>query len=160
MIGKKIGGTLYIHKSALDVLNIHMMNAIGSATFCLEEPFKFEIIKINMKAGIVSFIDSPDWDESRNPTVGDSISVNINTGKCTRRKGGSQVYHKKYLFVKPDYEGFDINEAKEWSDYWENHPAVARIKSREKHFRSMIGSKEYWEDYVLQAIADYEREMS
>ena len=43
--------------------------------------------------------------------------MNLETGEI--KEGYSNtIYHHKWLFVKDDYTGFDIDESYEWSKEW------------------------------------------
>ena len=53
------------------------------------------------------------------------------------------IYHHKWLFVKDDYDGFDVEESKTRSRAW---MALTDID------RTRIGKKSYWEGTVVQRL--------
>ena len=59
----------------------------------------------------------------------------------TRQKTIPQIYHHKWLFVKDDYKGFDVEESKKRSIKW--------LSVSDKINMSKIGYKNYWENEVL-----------
>lgn len=114
----------------------------------MKDFMEVEIVKVDVKNNKVSFIKSPDWDTAREPLVGDAYMIDLNenaplrkrTVKITKSKG--QIYHHKWMFVADDYQGFDIEESKKWSEKWQSViPAERGIKSR-------IGYKKYWDEYL------------
>lgn len=122
----------------------------------MKDFMEVEIVKVDVKNNKVSFIKSPDWDIAREPLVGDAYMIDLNenaplrkrTVKITKSKG--QIYHHKWMFVADDYQGFDIEESKKWSEKWQSViPAERGIKSR-------IGYKKYWDEYLKKYGLDVE----
>ena len=113
----------------------------------------FCILKVDLKNKSVSFIESPDWNSAQEPTVGDSHKITLCDGdityttchgdvvtgtyKLTKQKKNPQLYHHKWTFVAPDYNGFDIEESKAWSDKW--------LSVVPKSYKNKIGYKSNWE---------------
>ena len=97
------------------------------------------MIKKNNK---VSFIASPDWDTAREPLVGDSYVTDIFDVQFKTIKSKGQIYHHKWMFVSDDYNGFNIQESKEWSDIW------TKILPRNREVKSRIGYKKYWNEIL------------
>ena len=143
-MAKKIGGVLYVHRSALDTEG-HKL--VSKASKLIPNDFAYEVLKINPKANEVSFVASEDWNTSPEPIVGDSYKVNIDTGKVTFRKGrvkNPQIYHHKWMFVNDDYKGFDVEESKLRSELWQNSDIDYDIKK--------IGNFDYWNEIVLKKL--------
>lgn len=151
---KKIGGCVYMHMSIRAGACEQIKNMVADAervfrkVVGIKDFMDIEIIKVDIKNNKVSFIKSPDWDTAREPLVGDAYMIDLNedtplkkrTVKITKSKG--QIYHHKWMFVADDYEGFDIEESKRWSEEWQSViPADRKIKSR-------IGYKKYWDEYL------------
>jgi len=153
-IGKKVGTNLYIHKSAVDTLIAEELKLVNQKKKHLPVGFAYAIIKLDLSAKTASFLQSPDWDTASEPCVGDSITVKADNATSFRKATTKKViYHHKWLFVKDSYQGFDVEKAKRWSEYWENHPHVMRLKAdRDERFKSRIGSYEYWKANVLDKI--------
>lgn len=142
-VGKKMGDDLYFHKDyVLEYIGDYFYNKVKSI---LPKGFNFNIIKYNEKYGSISFIDSPDFDIADEPIVGDSYKITTD-GKITftRRKSVPQIYHHKWLFVKDDYKGFDVEQSKERSKKWLEYSDIINM--------SKIGYQNYWNDEVLPLI--------
>ena len=139
-VGKKMGDDLYFHKMYVDeYVDLNFYNKLKSF---LPEGFQFNIIKYNDKFKTISFINSPDFDRADEPIVGDAIKVREDgTITMTRQKRIPQIYHHKWLFVKDDYKGFDINKSKKRSEEW--------LQVSDKINMSKIGTLNYWQDVVI-----------
>lgn len=135
-VGKLIGGCLYIHKKYEDILS----DALLSKAKGVINDFEYTIIKHNTKTNGLTFIDSPDFDTSPNPIVGASILIR-NDGTIRKMSPLSDpwIYHHKWLMVKDDYEGFDVEESKKYSIKW------MKLKPN----KSRIGKKSYWDKNIL-----------
>lgn len=143
---KKIGGSIYIHKSNLEelkeIIEENIFLRIMEASKNLPDSFNFEIIKYNKKDNKVSFIDSSDWNTAREPLVGDSYVTFIDDFNFKLIKSKGQIYHHKWMFVSNDYNGFDIEESKNWSKVWTD------VIPNEKSIKSRIGYKKYWDEIL------------
>ena len=140
---KKVGNTYYVHKSNIqELLDILPEDKYKREIISLYEyrqspaSLPYEVVKYDVKQHKLSFIDSPDWNTSLEPIVGDSWCWNFETNKITCRKGGVTVYHSKELFVSDDYNGFDIEKAKERTKLWSSLVS--------KDDKKKIGNKKFW----------------
>lgn len=135
---KKVGYCYYAHRWSIHGFPKTAQDLIFTAFNKL--PIKFHdyaIVKVDMKTESVSFIRSYDFDTAREPTVGNGVKVS-KEGIITYTKEKGQIYHHKWMFVEPLYNGFDVEESKEWSRIWqEKIPCTREIKSR-------IGYRKYW----------------
>ena len=98
------------------------------------------VLKFDRLKQSISIIDTPDWDTENEPTVGDSICCFYDSNgelQAKKIKGKNQIYHNKWQFVQPDYDGFDVEEAKERTELWNSIPDINKHKSR-------IGYRDYW----------------
>lgn len=158
MIGKKVGTNLYIHSSMIYTLPEEVRDYISElkALFFMEKWGKdFNIVKYDVKTNDVSFIFSPDFDTSDEPLV--DIVYNIKNKHLakiidytTRDEAKRQIYHHKWTMVGEDYEGFDVKNSKNRSDWWENHPVVLERKKNDKTFKSRIGMYGYWKELMTE----------
>lgn len=142
---KKIGGAIYIHRSNIDELTDEQFELVENAlTFLAKSQYpvnSYDIIKIDIKNIAVTFIESEDWDNAREPIVGDAYRVNADGNiKLIKKKNNPQIYHHKWMFVASDYTGFDVEESKAWSTKWQS--------TIPKGHGSKIGYKNYWEDLL------------
>jgi SAM-dependent methyltransferase len=150
IIGKHMPGDRYLHK---DYLPEGIREQVERSKSLLPEGHTYNIVKLG-KDGSISFINSPDFDTSDEPIVGDAYKVSRD-GKVTRtkQKADPQIYHHKWQMVGNDYKGFDVQKAKERSQFWTEHPAFLRKMSEEYRLSSKIGTKSKW-DEVLKYIDD------
>lgn len=98
------------------------------------------VLKFDSLTNKISFISTPDWDIENEPTVGDSICAWIDSNgefQAKKMKCKNQIYHNKWQFVQPDYNGFDVEDAKERTKLWNSIPDINKHKSR-------IGYRNYW----------------
>lgn len=142
---KKIGGAIYIHRSNVDELTQEQLDLVWDRWAMLADTDypcnSFEVIKI--KNDTVSFIECEGWDELREPVVGNAYNVKADGSvKLTKkRKNNPQIYHHKWMFVPEDYEGFDVEESKEWSKKW--------LSVVPKGLSSSLGSINNWKKFLL-----------
>ena len=143
-VGKKIGNDLYVHKSAEDVIPVDILNNARR----LIGDFPYDVVKYNKKDNSISFIESPDFDTSPEPIIGNSIKVNADGSVSKPRKGGNVIYHHKWNMVRPDYDGFDYNESMLRSAQWTSALEGTGIN------RNKIGNKNYWDSNVLPLLGE------
>lgn len=142
-IGKRQPDTIYVHKEYTKEAGVPQ-DLLDTAKKHLPKDHQYEVIKYNYKDGSISFIGSPDFNESPEPIVGDAIKVNAD-GKLTitKQKKDPQIYHHKWEMVGDDYSGFDVEESKERSRRWRE------VVAGDKAVLSRIGTKSYWEREVV-----------
>jgi len=131
--GKKMGNVVYIHKNYETYLPSEPLTKNRKM---LPKGFKYTIIKWDKKDNSMSFIESVDFDISNEPTVDNSYKVSNGVIKFRSKPKRDQIYHHKWMFVKPSYKGFDYIESKLRSLKW--------YKKYEYDSR-MIGYKDYWD---------------
>lgn len=158
-VGKKIGGDFYIHKSAIDTLPQSTIDRITEAYHHAYRDYPDQVSTYNLiKIGSmkISLIYASNWDDFPEPNIEYSINVaQDGTTKFLDFSKKDVIYHHKWLFVKDDYTGFDVEESKRWSAYWLNHPKVKEMKANKaEHFSSRIGNYPYWREHVLNKISN------
>ena len=133
---KKVGYALYTHKSNLNELYMKLNKEdINRLNHILEiNTFPYEIIKFDR--GNISLIECDTWNILNEPIVGDSHLYKLD-GTIKLIKGNKMVYHSKELFVNSNYDGFDINKAKQRTIEWNNIPNIKSLKNK-------IGYKDFW----------------
>ena len=142
-IGKKMGHDLYVHKDYVGQTPIPQ-DALQAAMSKLPSGYDFTAVKYNSKDGSFSFIQSPDFDTADEPTVGMSVKVSADGNvKQTRPPSDPWIWHNKWMWVGDDYQGFDVDKAKERSKHWKNYIGVNRDVS------SRIGKKSYWDQNIV-----------
>jgi hypothetical protein len=134
-VGKQMGDFVYFHKSMRGLIDQeHLNNALS----LIPSDFKYDVIKFNVKSGVISFIESKDFDTADEPTVGKSYCVDFNAKKVsvTKEKVDPQIYHHKWLFVLDNYRKFDVVESKIRTISWYTMENIEKSK---------IGAISYWQ---------------
>ena len=119
-VGKEIGGDIYFHRSyAREILPedvwYHAIEALK-----IEYPDfynSYNCIRYSPKTQKVSFQEVPDFDTAREPVVGDYVTVDTNTGKISTGHS-NYIFHHKWLWVKNNYDGFNVSDSWNWSKQW------------------------------------------
>jgi len=136
-VGKRMGRVIYIHKNYMS--DVVPEKTLKAALLCLPHGFRFEVVKYDLSNQCLSFISSSDWNEADEPTVGEAYRVRRG-GHLKRIPPSGKIYHHKWLFVKGDYEGFNVEESFERSRRW---LALSNVDM------SRIGSAEFWNTHVV-----------
>ena len=138
-VGKVIGGAVYVHvRYVLDVVPPDLLAKAGA----LVVGFNWMAVRYDPKKGTVRFDEAPDFDSAREPRTGYMVTVFPN-GTTRNSKGSAdlpsspsdRIWHHKWMWVRDDYNGFDVAESKRWSGVW-----PLRIKNKSK-----IGTRALWE---------------
>ena len=136
-VGKRIGGALYVHADYVDDIPFNFSEYID-ALYQFDKDFHYNVIKWDKKKGNVTFFHSPEFNTVHEPSAGDYVTIKKNF--TAKKAYTSQIWHHKWLWVKDDYKGFDVEESFNRSKQWLQLPNIEFAK---------IGNKEYWEkEYV------------
>jgi len=113
-VGKQIGQQIYAHKLYMN--QIIPQDILKKA---LEQmpSFKFNTIVWNKKEKTIRFDSAENFNTAREPTAGEYIKVNYKTNSIKKGVTNS-IWHHKWMWVKDDYKGFDVQESFEWSKKW------------------------------------------
>ena len=140
-VGKEIGGKLYIHKKYEYIIpHIEAIKAFVKKHSPGFSDDSYNVISYDKINEAYSFIEAKDFDTADEPTVGTYRLACINGAHVVRGYSNS-IYHHKWLFVKDDYEGFDVQESFDRSKAWLRIPNIVFSK---------IGSKVYWTTVIAQ----------
>lgn len=116
-VGKQMGSQVYLHKDYVsDVIPKKVWENALKVLSDAESDFEYNCVMYDTKTGNVRFDEAPDFDESREPIVGDTITVKPDG--TVKRGHSNYIWHHKWLWVKNDYQGFDVNQSKAWSNKW------------------------------------------
>lgn len=118
-VGKRVSSAVYVHKLyADDVIPKKVLQKAQDILIHSNPEFDYNTIMFDPKRKIIRFDESPDFDTASEPHVGDFIVISLD-GKHPPRHGHSDsIWHHKWLWVKDDYTGFDVNKSKDWSRLW------------------------------------------
>lgn len=136
-VGKKVGTCLYAHRQyRKEVIPpdvwAHALEVLGG------EPDGYTCLKYDKKKQNLTFQWSPDFDTAPEPTVGHCIMAQWDgTMRVISQPKDPMIWHHKWLWVKDDYSGFDVEKSKQRSKQWEPH-----VTSEEKR---KIGRKSFWD---------------
>ena len=128
-VGKMIGSKIYFHKSVWDKIvpadiweKAHcIINSLSTQQKlwqmgCVE--WEYETLCYDLKNPAVLRFDScPGFNLQREPVVGWMMFVDTENERVSF-KNNQQIYHHRWLWVQPDYEGFDVQQSYEWSKHW------------------------------------------
>lgn len=144
---KRVGYNLYAHKSNIvelkSKLTKEMCIYLDSVIACMEKEIDapYHIIKVDTKNKKISLIECFDWDKYYEPIVGNSYCFDTFTGLYTMKKGGTKVYHHRWMFVSENYKGFDLEKSKQRTWMLWDIPEFQENKNR-------VGSLQYWEEFL------------
>lgn len=118
-VGKQVGSQIYVHRDYVtDVIPHNLWNRALDILDHSNPGFKFATIVFDAKAGTVRFDEAPDFDTAREPHVGNYIKVYLDGTLPPVQGHSDSIWHHKWMWVKDDYKGFDVDKAKEWSKLW------------------------------------------
>lgn len=118
--GKYIGGKVYAHRAyAADVIDLGVYTMVKAELWAYDPQFctNFNCICFDTRRGILRFDEAPDFDTAREPHPGRMVSISLKDFSITG-SFSMQIWHHKWLWVRPDYEGFDVEESYLWSQKW------------------------------------------
>ena len=140
-VGKDIGGEVYLHRDYESL--IPDQQALKKAKTALKQKhpeFTYNVLKFS-KAGAFTFFDSLDFDTADEPVAGKYVNVSpsleLKTGVT------KNIWHHKWLWVKDDYGGFNVEQAFERSKEW--------LKLPNSDF-TRIGNPEFWNKHVASKL--------
>lgn len=118
-VGKQVGSQIYVHKLyANEVIPKILLQKAENILTKSNPDFDYNAIMFDPKQGIIRFDQASDFDTAREPHVGDYIVVYINENKPLQTGHSDSIWHHKWLWVKDDYTGFNVDKSKEWSRIW------------------------------------------
>ena len=119
-VGKKMGNSIYVHKLyANEVIPPKIIHKAEHLLKKYNPDFSYNCIMFDPVKQIIRFDESPDFNTSDEPIVGNFTTIRFNTNPPEIKHGYSDnIWHHKWLWVKDDYNGFDVNQAKERSKLW------------------------------------------
>lgn len=139
-VGKNIGLKIYVHKNYE-----HMIPGVNYAKSLLLPDFDYTVVSYSPSTGTITFTECCDFDTADEPSVGDQIVVKSSGifRKILSDKENPWIYHHKWLFVKDDYTGFDVEVSKHRSEEWMKMSDIDYTR---------IGKKKFWECFMRMGI--------
>lgn len=143
-VGKQMGDDFYIHKDYTHILPQDYQDYLKTLNENVTN-FDFQIIKYNAKKNQYSFIQSPDFDTSNEPIVGNIVVIDGEKNlRFIKQKKDPQIYHHKWNFVADDYPGFSVTDSVQRSIDWKSKVG------NNKEISSRIGTKSFWDNLLIQ----------
>ena len=117
-VGKEMGAGIYVHKDyAGDIVPADVLDK--AKAIAEREGIEYKIVYYEpKKPNMVRLDEAPDFDTAREPIPGKWTWVDTETGELGKTGNSKQIWHNKWMWVKDDYKGFDVDEAYEWSKTW------------------------------------------
>ena len=143
--GKRVGDDLYAHRDY--AMHVAPMEQLVPAARAAEEAgFTWNAVKHNRKTGDTTLQYSPDFDTAAEPKVGAYMTFDRdgNLKKAqTYSEGKEPIWHHKWQWVAPDYQGFDFPGAVQRSVDWQSRMQGVP--------RSGFGSQKNWAEALMEA---------
>ncbi|MDJ0508254.1 MAG: DNA phosphorothioation-associated putative methyltransferase [Crocosphaera sp.] len=137
-IGKQLPTALYVHVSALDVLDLRLQEYEKNARLT-EEIEDATIIKFSTDKPLVSYLFYPEFDHDPHPELTLSIVINLDTEKISywdySKKKNPPILHRKETFISPDNPNYELFE----------HLTKMEEKLELLTFNASIGTKKEWQ---------------
>ena len=136
-VGKQVGSKIYVHKDyALDVIPTDVLWDAQDILHKYEPGALFNCICYDLKnPNVIRCDEAPRFDIDREPYPGIMWTVDVSHidegERCYRVSYSDTIWHHRWLWIKSDYQGFDVKESYEWSKLWLSK--VAEVASGYKH---------------------------
>ena len=141
-VGKSIGGCLYVHQSAWDVIPEEVLRPALKA---LPDDANPVVAKWDEKNKTISLIESHGFCEEPEPSIQRAFKVSLSLAvSVTPEKKDPQIYHHKWNFVREDFKGFSYWRSMLRSISWAEIPCD----------KSRIGVRSFWEKELVQLGVD------
>lgn len=143
-VGKKIGPKIWGHVHYIgDLIPGSYIKTV--LMIAVEDNFKPVIVRYDSQKDEVCLIESSDFNESDEPLVGRSMIIPMAGNqdiKITNPPKDPLIYHHKWMFVKDDYSGFNVEESKRRSIWWKSQ------MGKDRHLSSRIGRLSFWQSWI------------
>lgn len=137
-VGKYMHPFLYFHcQYASIVPSAIFKDALDALQFKFPS-FRFNLLRWNVTTNDLTFINCTEFDSEPTPTVGDFVTVYHDGKTSTKITHSNLLYHHKWLWVKDEYAGFDVEASFAYSRSWLSNPKIDSKK---------IGHKSYWSQF-------------
>lgn len=105
-MGKRVGGSVYYHRSAVALLESSWRDLVGRAEACAGHP-AWNVVRLGRDSDDLSLLHYPGFDEEPVPALEASVRVRLNTGSYQRREyafnRNPPVLHRKELLLPTDH---------------------------------------------------------
>lgn len=112
-VGKRVGGTVYVHRCALDIHDEGLFIGVCSSAVATGGGFPWNVCKLSPYRQRISLLHYPRFREVEHPPLAAAASVDLKAGTARVRryspKGNRPILHRKELVIDasdPDYSRF------------------------------------------------------
>jgi len=128
-IGKHVAGNIYLHRNYVGEIFPELVDKIENIT-----DVNFNLLKIprrsELRSKYIYLVQCMEFDYANEPRVGIIYTYEFGKGITKQRNYSSYVYHHKWMWVKDDYDGFNVQEQKDRSEMYKKlNPPSNRIGS-------------------------------
>lgn len=110
-VGKDMYTKIYAHKNYIkEIVPEDKLNQALNILNKLYPDFTYNGFSYDSKHNTIGFQEAPDFNTAEEPIVGKWVSINLDNNKVTTGTSNA-VWHHKWLWVKDDYNGFDVNKS-------------------------------------------------
>ncbi len=106
-VGKLLPDALYVHRSALPLLNIALRSLEKKAQAKVNDAQQATLVKFSLTKSQLSYLFYPDFDDQPHPALKTSVKVDVETGEVSTRDYSQTanpfVLHRKETFLSYDY---------------------------------------------------------
>lgn len=106
-VGKLLPNALYVHISALELLDPLLQEYEREAREIASCPEEITLVKFNLEKPSISYLSYPEFDSDPHPALQSSIQVNLQSREVNYRDyseaGNPFILHRKETFVATDY---------------------------------------------------------
>ena len=132
IVGKEVSGQIYVHKNyASEVIPSDLLSKAENIIKSAKPEFKYNCVMYDKNKNTIRFDEADNFDTAPEPIPANTVTVDLNSGKVSKQDYISKIWHHKWLWVKDDYKGFDVNESWERSRNWLN--GIANLNLDKTH---------------------------
>jgi len=148
-VGKKMGSKVWAHIQYIeDIVPEHKLKTVFNSMDFRSVDFPLSLFRYDLKTDEISFIECSDFNTKSEPTIGriytfSDPQTHLSNGLNIKKPEKNPfIYHHKWMFVKDDYSGFDVNKSKKRSLLWKN------ILGVNKSISNKIGRNSFWSEWT------------
>ncbi|MCG5534250.1 DNA phosphorothioation-associated putative methyltransferase [Halorhodospira sp. 9621] len=150
--GKRVGGSVYYHRSAVKLLESSWRDLVARAEECAGYP-AWNVVRLGRDSDDLSLLHYPHFDEEPIPALAASVRVRISAGRHERREyasdGNPPVLHRKELLLPPDHPERpacqEVTEALEEAQLLTPASSIGRQQQWEERLRSRGYTLDGWQ---------------
>lgn len=134
-VGKKIGSKVWLHVSYLHIFISDTKPVLSHK----ELIFTPDIARVDLKTGEICLIECSEFYTVHEPKIERTLLIKPDGSiKKGNENKDPLIYHHKWMFVKDDFNKFDVEEAKKRSIAWKS------VLGTNKDISNKIGRLSFW----------------